>query len=55
MNRDKLELIFNSDKFAIPSKFKSLSNINKQIYNTLISQKAYEIKSNVRESLLLNS
>lgn len=51
---DSFKLIFRSKTYSIPQNFPYLSDVNGQIYNTLLTTKRYNVKSNVREDVFLS-
>lgn len=51
---DSFKLIFRSKTYSIPQNFPFLSDVNGQIYKTLLTTKRYNVKSNVREDVFLS-
>lgn len=50
--KSKLKLISNGKEYTIPSNFRSLPDVNPEIYNILITKGEYEIKSDTNENTL---
>ena len=51
MQEDTLSLIFKSKIFTIPSRFRSLNDVKSDIYESLLANQKYEVKSNVSEEV----